>query len=218
MEATVIIPTCNRYPVLLDNLKNIRKQTYATEIIVCDDTHIKDLKENRKILEDIKNLANQYFCSTLYDHEGHKVYGLGRARNQGVIHANCEILIFLDDRITPANEKMVETFVKKLKSLPPKSKYWIFGDKGAQKTSFVENCSATRRQYLITSGMFCEAINSYGFMTRELFARTKRQGFEFIYIPEALAQPLCTGSRRNNEERERQIKYSRSILERMKLV
>jgi glycosyltransferase involved in cell wall biosynthesis len=216
MEATVIIPTCNRYPVLLDNLKNIRKQTFATEIIVCDDTHIKDLKENRTIIEDIKKLSNQYFYSALYDHEGHKLYGLGRARNQGVIHANCEILIFLDDRITPADEKMVATFVEKLKSLP--KKYWIFGDKGAQKTSFVENCSATRRQDLITCGMFCESINSYGFMTRELFSRARRQGFEFTYVPTALAKPLCTGSRRNSEERERQVKYSRSILERMKLV
>jgi len=215
-EITVIIPTCNRYPVVLENIKNIRKQSVTVEIIICDDSHIDDLKANRAIQEEIKVAANQYFYTALYEHELKKVYGLGHARNKGVIEANCDILVFLDDRITPNSPNMIELLVKKLKELG--KKHWVFGDKGAHKTCFVENCSATWRQDLIIGGMFCESVCSYGFMTREIFSRLMRQGWKFVYVQEALAKPLCTGSRRNNENREKQIEYSRYLLKKMGVV
>lgn len=214
--ASVIIPTCNRYTTLIENIQNLRKQTILLEIIVCDDTHIEDLKANKELVNTIKSLANKYFYTALYDHERNKLYGLGRARNKGIIEAENDILIFLDDRITPDKPDMSQIFVEKLKKLG--GKHWVFGDKGAQKESFVENCSATWRQDLITVGMFCEAVNSYGFMTRELYSRILRQGWKSVYVPEAVARPLRTGSRRNDAERDKQIKYSRSMLQKMKVV
>lgn len=214
--ASVILPTCNRYATLIENIQNLRKQTVPVEIVVCDDTHIQDLKANRDKVDTIRSLADKYFYTALYDHENNKLYGLGRARNKGVIESENDILIFLDDRITPDKPNMVEVFVQKLRKLG--NKYWIFGDKGAHKESFVENCSATWRQDLITAGMFCESVNSYGFMTRELYSRVLRQGWKSAYIPEALARPLQSGSRRNDEEREKQIQHSRSILKKMRVV
>ena len=216
-KVSVVIPTCNRYAVLLRNIQNIRKQKYPKiEIVVCDDSHIKDYKENEKLVKEIKDVVDQYFYTALYDHEKNKIYGLGRARNRGIIEASGEIIIFLDDRITPANEEMVPVFAKLLSN--KKGKIWLFGDKGAHKTSFVENCSAVMRRNIILSGMFPETINSYGFMTRELYARHRKQGFEFIYVPTALARPLCTGSRRSNPERIAKVTFSRNKLKKMGLV
>jgi len=215
-EVSVIIPTCNRYKTLIENINNIRKQTYPSEIIVCDDSHISDCEANKELVDEVCGLADKYYYTALYDQNKNKLYGLGRARNKGVIESSCVYVCFLDDRISPEKDNMLESFLMTLKRLGGKK--WVFGDKGAHKMSFVENCSAAKRQDLITSGMFCESINSYGFMTRELLSRYLRQGWEFVYVPEALAKPICTGSRRNDPERQKQIDYSRSILEKMKLV
>jgi len=215
-KVSVVIPTCNRHAVLLKNVQNIRKQNYAVEIVVCDDSHIEDYKKNRDVIKEISDTVDQYHYTALYDHEKNKVYGLGRARNRGVIECSGEIIVFLDDRITPANNKMISVFVHELGK--NSSKCWVFGDKGAHKTAFVENCSAVRRKYVIDAGMFPETINSYGFMTREIYARCKRQGFKFIYVPTALAEPLCTGSRRSDPERARQITFSKNMLRKMKLI
>ena len=215
-KVSVVIPTCNRYSVLLRNVENIREQKHPVEIVVCDDSLIEDYKTNHDLIKKIKNVVDQYHYTALYDHEQNKIYGLGRARNRGVIEANGEIVVFLDDRITPANDKMVSVFVAKLNV--SKNRSWLFGDKGAHKTSFVENCSAVRRREIIISGMFPETINSYGFMTREVYARHRKQGFEFTYIPTALAKPLCTGSRRSSPERQQKITLSRKKLRKMGLI
>ena len=55
-------------------------------------------------------------------------------------------------------------------------------------------------------------------MTREVYARHLRQGWTFTYIPEAIARPLCTGSRRNDKKRTEQITYSKNILRQMKMI
>lgn len=215
-QVTVIIPTCNRYSVLIKNIENIKTQDIPTQIIICDDSHISDMKANNEDVEKVKSLADKYFYTALYDHERNKLYGLGHARNKGIIEADYDILVFLDDRITPDSPKMISLFVENLKKLGQKN--WVFGDKGAHKTSFVENCSATWRSDLINAGMFCEAVSSYGFMTRELFTRLARQGWKFTYVPEALAKPLQSGTRRNDVQRDKQIEYSRNILKKMKIV
>jgi glycosyltransferase involved in cell wall biosynthesis len=216
MKISVIIPTCNRYKTLLENIEILRDQKHYAEIIVCDDTHIDQVKENEKLLNLIKEKADKYCYSAVYDYSGKKLYGLGRARNYGVIESTGEALVFLDDRIAPANNNLINVFVNKLKQCGPK--VWLFGEKGANKKSFVENCSCCRRKELITSGMFPETINSYGFMTREIYARHVRQGWKFIYVPDALAKPIRTGSRRNDPERQKQIDYSKDILKRMSLI
>jgi glycosyltransferase involved in cell wall biosynthesis len=216
-NVSVILPTCNRYSVLLRNIENIRLQDHPVEICVSDDSHINDYKKNRKLVEEIREKADKYIYTATYDHEGKKLYGLGRARNFGLIESTGEFVIFLDDRITPAIPKMISKFVVRLMEAKRK-KLWLFGNKGANKTSFVENCSAARKSEIIAAGMFPETINRYGFMTREVYSRFLRQGFKFIYLPDALAKPLCSGTRRNDPKRKADITYSKNVLRKMKLI
>jgi glycosyltransferase involved in cell wall biosynthesis len=196
-NVSVIIPTCNRYEVLLRNVRNIRKQDHPVQILVSDDSHIDDYKRNKKLVGEIKKKVDVYNYTATYDHEGNKLYGLGRARNFGLIEAKGEFVVFFDDRITPAIPNLISIFVTKLINSQQK-KLWLFGNKGANKTSFVENCSATRRHEVITGGMFPETINHYGFMTREVYSRFLHQGFKFVYMDHALAKPLCSGTRKTH--------------------
>jgi len=213
-KASVIMPCCNRYEILAENLEMVREQAYPDmEMLVCDDSHPSYLKENRGVLEKIQAIPRlKYFYTAKFDIEGTKTYGLATARNHGVVNATGSILVFLDERICPANKMLVSIFAEEiLKDV--KRKIWLFGDKGAQKTSFVENCSAIWRQHLIDGGMFNEQINKYGAMTRELYTRFTRQGFEFLYLPAAKATPLAKS--RDRERKEKEIDESRDFLKRI---
>jgi len=201
-KISVILPTSNRYDVALENVKNISQQNYPDfEIILCDDsdaTYYKAGSEQfQKNLAQIKNTKYVY-CSR-FNINNEKDYGLARARNFGLIEADGEYLVFLDDRITPAEENVLSIFYNKLKG---NKKTWFFGDKGAHKTSFVENFSAIKRSHIIDAGMFCERIDKYGGMSRELIGRFTRQGFNFEYVPEALAKQVCKSSGWDKKELE----------------
>jgi GT2 family glycosyltransferase len=190
-KTSIIIPTCNRYSVAVRNVENLQTQTWPDiEIIVCDDSDRDEFNKNsknfRKEILAFPNVSYHYVAR--FDVDGNKDYGLARARNFGTIAANGEFLVFLDDRITAGNKHMVHMFVKQLKD--NKAKLWVFGDKGAQKQSFVENCSAVRRRHLIDAGMFCERIDKYGGMSREIERRLKHQGFKFLYVPDAVGVQL----------------------------
>jgi hypothetical protein len=115
-------------------------------------------------------------------------YNLAMARNLGVIEAIGEFLIFCDSRICPEKDA-IKNFVDALKSVK-NEKVWFFGDKGGNKSSFVENFSAIRRDYLIQGGMFCERITAYGGMSQELRSRFIFQGFKLQYLPDSKASQL----------------------------
>ena len=188
---SIIIPTHNRYEIALDNINNIKNQKYEKkEIIICDDSDQKYHNLNGKKFENnLQDLNVKYIYCARFDDKGNKDYGLARARNFGVIESQGEFLVFLDDRITPDGELSLINLIKPLRS--KNEKLWVFGDKGAQKTSFVENFSAIRRSNMVSAGMFCERIDQYGGMTRELHTRFSSQGFIFKYIPEAKAKQVC---------------------------
>lgn len=192
---SIIIPTCNRYPVVLENIRNINLQKYPDfEIIVADDTHIQITQENQQQIEEIKAQKNvRYFQVSLYDHCGNKTYGLAHARNFGAVEARGSVLIFLDDRITPDTPLFLSIMVEQIIKCPER-KVWFFGEKGGHKDTFVENCSAIWREHFIVAGMFCEQIPQYGGLTKETYARFRRQGFNFVYVPQALAKPLKGGT------------------------
>lgn len=212
--ASVILPTSNRYHVVLENIKNIKLQSYSPlEIVVCDDSDREYYKANNAdFLKELANLGvTKYFYVARFDHDGNKDYGLARARNFGVVEASGEYLIFLDDRITPAHEDMVAVFVRKLEE--SKSKVWYFGDKGAQKQSFVENCSAIRRSHIVDAGLFMERIDKYGGMSRELIGRFTRQSFRFVYVPEAKAKQVCKSS--GWDRKPAQIEEMKKLLEKL---
>ena len=214
--ASVILPTYNRYEVCLENLNNILQQKYSPlEVIVCDDSDKDYFEKNVKSFkEKISKLKNvKYIYSARFDHKGKKDYGLARARNFGVIESRGEYLVFLDDRITPAEDRMINVFVKHLKALNEHEKVWFFGDKGAHKEAFVENCSAIKRHQLVDAGMFCERVDRYGGMTRELIGRFKRQGFKMVYLPGALAKQVCKS--RDRAAKKEQIKEMGYLLHKL---
>lgn len=199
---SVILPTCNRYHVVKENVNNILQQTWADiEIMLCDDSDLEYYKQNNKdIITFVKSQTKvRYFYTAMFDKDGKKDYGLARARNNGIIEATGEVLIFLDDRITPENTDAFHRFYDAIKNT---KKTWFFGNKGANKTSFVENYSAIRRSEMVDAGMFCERINKYGGMTRELHGRFTRQDFNFMYMPECIARQVCKSGGWDRKEKE----------------
>lgn len=214
--ASVIIPTANRYHVAKENIENCLKQTYTPlEVIVCDDSNLPYHKEHSPaFIEWVGQHPNvKYLYCARFDANGNKDYGLARARNFGVIESSGPYTILLDDRITPANEHMVAKFVSKLNEFGRDRKVWIFGDKGAHKESFVENCSAIWRHHLVDAGLFLERIEKYGAMSKELFGRFTRQGFTFVFYPDAQAKQVCKSSGWDRKEKE--IEESKKFLEKL---
>lgn len=213
-KVSIILPTCNRYEVCKENVENILKQEYADfEIIICDDSNLEyytaNYEEFSKFISSNKKKVRYVYCA-LFDRKGKKDYGLARARNFGIIESTGEFLVFLDDRITPDKPNVIELFVNAIKG---SEKTWFFGNKGADKSSFVENFSAIRKSEMVDAGLFCERINKYGGMTRELHGRFTRQGFKFMYLQDCLARQICKSS--GWEKKDKEIPEMRDLLKRM---
>lgn len=211
---SIIIPTHNDYRLAEENVRSCLQQRYSPlEVVICDDSDPLAFSSQRdRFLSFVLSNADRvrYLDSALFDRTGRKVYGLARARNQGVIAARGSIIVFIDQRLRPSNEDVVHNFVSYLGDAEKK---WVFGDKGKQKDTFVENFSAVRRSALITAGMFCESINVYGGLTDEIVRRFSAQGFIFQYCPSAKAREVK--SSRRTPEREAEIALARQLLSKL---
>lgn len=212
---SVIIPTCNRYDILEENIDNIMSQKVKpADVIICDDSDRDYVNKNKTKIDFLKNYPScKYFYCARFDINGNKDYGLARSRNFGIVNASGDILVFIDDRLTPENENSIGNITKILMNNP--DKIWTFGNKGADKKAFVENWSAVRRSNIIRAGSFFERIDKYGGMTREVFARFSYQGFKFEYVHDAAAKQLAKSS--NWEKKDKEVPEMRSLLEKLKL-
>lgn len=119
---------------------------------------------------------------------GRDGYNLAMARNLGVIWAEGQYLMFCDSRMCPEPDAVLN-FVSKIEEYPD-NPVWLFGEKGGNKKTFVENFSFIRRRDLVEAGLFNERIDAYGGMSQELRGRFGAQGFNFIYCPSARATQL----------------------------
>ncbi len=115
-------------------------------------------------------------------------YNLAMARNLGAIESNGEFLMFCDSRLEPDMDSIL-VFVQAMDNLGG-GRFWMFGDKGAQKISFVENFSFLKRADFFRFGMMNERINRYGGMSQEIRTRWIRQGGELSYVEQAKAKQL----------------------------
>lgn len=189
---SVIIPaTFDRAKQVKQILKALEKQTHKpVEAVVVWDERITEQTIFPDVASDIKNIAVKQLVTNKIG------YNLAMARNMGTIEAQGEYLLFNDTRLEPDMDS-IEMFLQAMEN----GKYWLFGDKGAQKQSFIENFSFVSRENFMTFGMMNERIDGYGGASQEIRTRWTKQGGQFNYIQEAIAKEIKTASSMTNEKR-----------------
>jgi len=190
---SVIIPTHNRIESFVKSLISIQMQSYKNiEIVVVDDGSDEPVKKAIKAVCDelraVSKMPLKFISSERFG------YGLARARNIGAQEADGQYLLFLDDRLTLERDA-VQSFLEHY-SDSDRTNLWIFGDKGSQKTNFVENFSFISKSSFVRGGMFCERITQYGAITAETFKRYRGLDYEFEYCPSAKSVPVLNSKSR----------------------
>lgn len=183
---SVIIPaTEDRAQNVNAILEALEKQTYKNieAVVVFDEEYAQVSDEIVKALN-----AFSFPVQVIFTGQG-EGYNLAMARNLGAIEASGESLMFCDSRMRPEPDA-IEKFLEMAKNSPEKR--WMFGNKGFDKSTFVENFSMIPRDEFIRAGMCNERINAYGGMSQELRERFSYQGFKFIYVPEAKAKEMLS--------------------------
>lgn len=200
---SVIVPIAGKPDVTRTCLNAIANQTHTNiEVIVCDDGE-EDQKAN------VDNFASTVSIPVRYIRLGGEGYNLAKARNLGAIEATSDILIFCDQRMQ-MDSNCVDEFVKNLKP-----RYWLYGNKGAQK-DFVENLSAVHRDDFMTFGGFNTMITKYGGLSQETRARARRQLLSLEYTVSAKATPQ--GKSRNKWTKKMDILETKNQLWKMGLL
>jgi len=200
---SVIVPTFNRKEVLVKVIESVIEQDYpAIELVIADDGSTDGTAEMIKEIREKTDYPIKYINTGTPD-----VYNLGLARNLGVIEAIGKILVFLDDRYKMEKD-CISRFVERLQK-----NQWLYGDKGTGKRNFVENFSCIYRDDFIKAGMFNTSIKLYGFLTQETRERFIKQGFQFIYVPEARGETLIGSKARYKKKDE--IQKAKNILFKM---
>lgn len=172
---TAILPTCGPAKDIVVNIATLIAQTYGPlEIIVVHDGHEEDFLELIKAVHLIRSETNatiKLFLASTFGFVGKdvvKTYGLARARNIGIMEAEGEWLLFIDDRLTPDASAVLEFYKRRAEGK------WLWGIKDAKKKGFVENFSFVKRSDVIKIGMFNERITQYGGMTQDIRTRAER--------------------------------------------
>lgn len=188
---SVVIPTFNRAETIIATLASVRMQTYKNiEIVVVDDGSTDDTPNK---IEDFKTIAS---IPTKYVRLNRNAYGLARARNVGIVESNGSVIVFLDDRLL-MNVNAVEKLLGELKP-----RMWLFGNKGANKKTFVENFSCAYKRDVVSIGMFNERLNKWGSTTRELLNRMSSNGINTLYVKDALSKAIVGSKSKFTKKKE----------------
>lgn len=186
---SVIVPVYDKPDVIRQTLNAIADQTYRNiEVIVADDN---PKAPNYDMVEEFAQYVS-FPVRYLRTAHGDNDYGLARARNEALIEATGEIVVFCDQRIVMKPDA-IEVFVANLKK-----QHWLYGSKGAKK-EFVENFSCAYRSDIIKAGMFNERINLYGGQSQEIRERVRSQGMVTEFVGDARAQAVGKSSNRNRQ-------------------
>lgn len=221
IPVSVIVPIYDKPDIIRKCLDAIARQTYKNiEIVVVDDNPASVMDKNsgnKRLVEQfssfvgvpVRYISTSQIVADCHHSEAYSDYGLARARNMGTIEATGELMVYCDTRQI-MDDDCVEQFVKYAKP-----RYWIFGNKGGNKKSFVENLSCIYRQDIINAGMFSERGDMYGYQSQELRYRVRNQGINTEYIEKARAVPAGKSSNRNRRRDE--IVKAKNILYKMEL-
>lgn len=194
---SVIVPVYDRPEIIRECLNAIANQDYPNiEIIVADDAG-----SNRQIIADFARTVSN---PVLYLDNNRDDYGLARARNRAAIEASSDILVFCDQRMIMAKDCVTEL----TKNLVDRA--WLFGNKGGNKLTFVENLSCIYRQLFFDCGGFSERCDRYGAISQEVRARTNAQGITHVYVDSARAKQA--GKSRNRAAKRADIIKSKDWL------
>lgn len=205
---SVIIPTYNRKEQVLEILYSLENQTYKhIEAVICDDDSDDGTGEMvMKFKEEHPRMIVKYI-NTKSDG-----YNLARARNMGAIEAEGKYLLFCDSRLKPDQDSIL-MFKEAFNQLKETDRVWLFGDKGGQKQSFVENFSCVKREHFMVFGMFNEQISEYGGMSQEIRTRWIEQEGQVSYVPSAIAEQMLSSSL--NEQKRKSIIKMKFLLYKM---
>lgn len=205
MELTLVITTYNRSHVLQRLLCNLQSQTDPEfQVVVAIDGSTDDTVEALGRLNppyELKWVDTQ--CSD---------YGLAVARNRGIIAADGDAVVILDDDSVPcadfvaAHKRSVrsrtisggprnpsdprdERMAWKMQelSLLPANMPMLIGQLRHDwpNAYLIENNICLLREDWIHLGLFSERLKMYGFIGQEFFARAEHLGYRYQYNPEA---------------------------------
>jgi len=206
LASVIIVTTYNRETQLKEILDAYKFQTYPNfEVIVAYD----ELEKKSLINKDDYEFPIKEVWTEM-DKEKHP-YNLAMARNMAIIESEGTILIFNDSRLKP-DESAVLMFVEAIKNassltMGGNKRAWFFGDKGSNKTSFVENFSAVEKDYLVKLGLFNERMDRWGGMTQDIRARWAIHKGEFVYLVNAVAEEIA--SSKMTDEKRRSVVQSK---------
>lgn len=199
---SVVIPTFNRVEVLAKNIGHLAAQEWEHfEVIVCDDGSTDATREFvRQAAQELSSrMTIKYISTALYSFNPNaetikelfpKTYGIAHARNMGILQAEGQYLLFIDDRLA-ADPKAIAAFMEHAGE-----KNWQWGIKDTARKGFVENFSFISRQAIINIGGFSDMITQYGGMTQEVRKRAEINGISFNICVDAQAASLVkSGSR-----------------------
>lgn len=204
---SVVVPIYDHPEVIRACLNAVANQDYPNiELIVCDDNYYIKADGHYDLVRDF---ASTVSFPVRYLATGNHDYGLARARNQGIIEATGELIVFCDQR-----QIMEPNCISELvKNLVPRT--WVYGNKGREHPEFVENLSAIFRREIIQAGMFSERITQYGGLTQEVRSRTRQQGIKHVYVETAKATAM--GKSGKSDQRRLDIIKSKNTLFKMGL-
>jgi glycosyltransferase involved in cell wall biosynthesis/peptidoglycan/xylan/chitin deacetylase (PgdA/CDA1 family) len=204
IELSVIIPTYNRASRLKACLKALTHQTQAAEnfevLVVVDGS----TDETLKVLD---NFDAPYLLHTIWQENS----GPSHARNQGIVQANGQYCLFLDDDIIASPRLVAEHLqaqqqhqktiaIGQIELLLPATADWYaraFAQgwrdhydwlnqetiKPTWEDCYSGNMSAPRKALLECGGFDVDLTRGEDV---ELAYRLERQGYSFIYLPDAI--------------------------------
>lgn len=195
---SIVLPTFNRGETLLQVLLSLKLIDYENkEVIICDDSSTDDTFKVVANFSSKFDLPIKYVNTGRYVNQNGQVnriphYGIAEARNRGIVEAEGQYIMFLDDRLIPDRDsltKMVDFIEKNTGPL------WVYGVKDNAPKAFVENFSLVERSTLVRNGMMNERIDAYGGMSQEIRQRFGAHGVKFVRVEDALAKSFVKSRR-----------------------
>jgi GT2 family glycosyltransferase len=214
IAVSVIIPTYNRYPLVIDTVKSLFPQLSGNDELIVVDQSDNDISEKiRKELSVIGNIVYKHVVKP----------SLPNARNIGIAEAKKDIVIFFDDDIIPSQQlihahrigfslaenigcvtgKIFEEGKIAINSTNVGAGVTWYGKayrnfNSLKKTSVAApigaNMSFSRKALCATGSFDCDYSGNATLEETDYGYRLRKKGFTILYNPDALLTHLVANS------------------------